>query len=1274
MPITATAEEGDSSRVIRVQDTDTWYEEATKAFMTKETYWFDQVTTQPEGYAENAEEKTVTIATPEALVWWAKQVNQGTSFGSYTVNITEDLDLSAHYWTPMCTGKYEEVDGKWAIVEAMVLEGTTINGNGHTINGLATATGLRGPNQGSQPGDGGNCYYDSAFIGYSCCNVTVENLTFAGAQMAITAPLDGVLSNGSSMVSVIVGGQNNGSLTLNNVTVDGANVLAMQKTSAFVGNLMGKATLTVNNCGISNSTFSAYFQVAPIAGYGVSSDQVEINGIQLKNNTIQMVDQTWAEYWVDENTSAQYYRNKETSTAPYYLNASTVAVFADVTNESQVEEMIMVAEVNGYSYPGLQEAIGSAQDGETVTLLSNVSVTEEIAIQDKGIILDLNGYVIQNAMDGVPTTKHDDIYMSRVFHVCDGAALTVNGTMPGSGMMIADEVSVPGIFAVDMGATLTLNGGSYTGNTSTYYANESYQNYYGNLIGIYDRKQDPKQSVVTLNDVTVSTNYAFLDTLDTIKENNSLTVNVFGGSYEGHNRFLFHVDSYPLCPVNFNGVTATMKGSFPVIELDGSAGTFEDCSFEVQSAHENNFSDSAIFVGYVGTATINSGTYTSAGTALYIGTTGGEIVVNGGVFSGEKYAMKADASVGNGSSITVTSGEIQGTIAVGNAGGTEKITVTGGYFTNDPSDYLVDGYVAGESDDSEYAYQVVAGGNTENPAEVVPAEPDIDVTGIEEGEELSQTLSNVEATLTAAANAQAARNAVTNEQATEALEENGINIKAEDTVTVVVQPYLDITVESYANNGEKELTLDITPMYRTIATTVDVENHPDAILVQGDEGVVSDANAVVISGQGGVLPVTRSVELSIPLPSGFVGSVSTPVYVQHKGYEYTATLKTTGEDSDPSFTATFTNPHGFSVFTLSTTSAAEAELNEIKYTSLTDAIAAAQNNDKIKLLKDGLTATMSGDTRTVILENGVSGTQITVTVNDQAYTISPTGSVSVSYTRPYIPPANPNYKITIGDMENGTVTANPTAAKAGATVTLTPVPDEGYALSTLTVTDRFGDAVRVTENADGTYTFTMPNGQVTVQATFVETQEPAPAMPFTDVKEGDWFYEEVLYAYENGLMNGVGDNRFAPNSATTRGMLVTILYRLEGEPAVTGEADFDDVGDTWYTDAVIWAAANDIVNGIGDNQFGPENTLTREQLVTMLYRYAQNKGYDVTASADLSGYPDAGKVQTYAQKAMSWAVAEGIVEGMDGNLNPAGNATRAQIATILMRFCEGVAK
>ena len=294
---------------------------------------------------------------------------------------------------------------------------------------------------------------------------------------------------------------------------------------------------------------------------------------------------------------------------------------------------------------------------------------------------------------------------------------------------------------------------------------------------------------------------------------------------------------------------------------------------------------------------------------------------------------------------------------------------------------------------------------------------------------------------------------------------------------------------------------------------------------------------------------------------------------------------------------------------------------------------------------------------------------------DGGDTVTITADTTFTAQWSYVPPANPNYKITIGAMENGTVTANPTAAKAGATVTLTPVPDEGYALSTLTVTDRFGDAVRVTEQADGTYTFTMPNGQVTVTATFVETEAPVDE-PFVDVAEGDWFYDAVVYAYQNELMDGVGGNRFAPNSETTRAQLVTILYRLEGQPAVSGDLPFTDVeSGTWYTDAILWAAQNNIVNGVNDTEFAPGDDLTRQQLVTILYRYAEAKGYDVSASADLSGYPDADQVQDYAQPAMAWAVAENIIQGMeDGTLKPAGNASRAQIATILMWFCEDVAQ
>ena len=269
---------------------------------------------------------------------------------------------------------------------------------------------------------------------------------------------------------------------------------------------------------------------------------------------------------------------------------------------------------------------------------------------------------------------------------------------------------------------------------------------------------------------------------------------------------------------------------------------------------------------------------------------------------------------------------------------------------------------------------------------------------------------------------------------------------------------------------------------------------------------------------------------------------------------------------------------------------------------------------------------------------------------------------------------NPSYAITVEQPDHGTVTVTPNRATQGTTVTITATPDQGYQVNAVTVTDRFGDAVQVTENADGTYTFPMPNGQVTITATFVETEAPV-GEPFLDVNEGDWFYDAVAYAYENGLMDGVGGNRFAPNSATTRAQLVTILYRLEGQPAVSGDLPFTDVeAGTWYTNAVVWAAQNGIVNGVGDDTFAPGNDLTREQLVTILYRYAEAKGYDVSASADLAGYPDGEEIQAYAREAMAWAVAENIIQGMeDDTLKPAGNASRAQIATILMRFCEGVA-
>lgn len=183
-------------------------------------------------------------------------------------------------------------------------------------------------------------------------------------------------------------------------------------------------------------------------------------------------------------------------------------------------------------------------------------------------------------------------------------------------------------------------------------------------------------------------------------------------------------------------------------------------------------------------------------------------------------------------------------------------------------------------------------------------------------------------------------------------------------------------------------------------------------------------------------------------------------------------------------------------------------------------------------------------------------------------------------------------------------------------------------------------------------------------------------LPFSDVRIADWFYNDVKYVYEKGIMAGTAADVFAPNATTTRAMIVTILYRLEGSPAVTGTSAFVDVpAGQWYTDAVNWAAANQIVKGTSATTFAPNDSITREQMAAILYRYAQYKGYDVTKKADLSGYSDNGQVSAYAKDALAWANAAKLINGVTNTtLAPQGNATRAQVSAILHRFCDGVVK
>ena len=251
--------------------------------------------------------------------------------------------------------------------------------------------------------------------------------------------------------------------------------------------------------------------------------------------------------------------------------------------------------------------------------------------------------------------------------------------------------------------------------------------------------------------------------------------------------------------------------------------------------------------------------------------------------------------------------------------------------------------------------------------------------------------------------------------------------------------------------------------------------------------------------------------------------------------------------------------------------------------------------------------------------------------------------------------------LTVG--EHGKAEPKLTFQHIGKSVTFTFTPDKGYKVKDVKVNGKSVGAVT-------TYTV----DKLTV-STRIEVEFTDGKLPFMDVHENDWFYEDVAFAYENGLFAGTSDTTFSPNASMTRAMLVTVLYRLEGEPSVRGRSGFSDVTfNSYYEDAVTWAADNGIVNGTSTTTFSPNANVTREQMAAILYRYAQHKKYNTAASSGLNSFSDYASVSGYAVTAMQWAVAEKLVNGSAGKLMPTGNATRAQVAAILHRFVENVAK
>jgi uncharacterized repeat protein (TIGR02543 family) len=265
-------------------------------------------------------------------------------------------------------------------------------------------------------------------------------------------------------------------------------------------------------------------------------------------------------------------------------------------------------------------------------------------------------------------------------------------------------------------------------------------------------------------------------------------------------------------------------------------------------------------------------------------------------------------------------------------------------------------------------------------------------------------------------------------------------------------------------------------------------------------------------------------------------------------------------------------------------------------------------------------------------------------------------------------------------IEGGAVSVDKTFAPAGVTVTITVDPTAGYELNYITVTTIRGYNVPVRKIDETTYKFTMPASDVVVDAGFeyvvVDTtckgDKNCPMYSFTDLDTAMWYHDGIHYCLENGLMEGYGNNIFAPDAATTRAMIVTILWRLEGSPKVNYDMTFTDVeADTWYTEAIRWAASEGIVLGYDETSFGPDDIITREQLATILYRYEKMNGGGFNGLWMFRlDFVDAENVSDWAYEAMCWMTMNKIVQGKNDNvLDPQGGATRAEAATMLYRYC-----
>ena len=887
-----------------------------------------------------------------------------------------------------------------------------------------------------------------------------------------------------------------------------------------------------------------------------------------------------------------------------------------------------VAKVGDTYYKTLSAAITAAEDGQTVKMLNDTKVTEEISFSGKKITLDLNGKIIAG--------EFNDYYSVIEAQGTEATLIVEDNSNGAQGKITSNHYGLTGrddgSIIVNSGMIETGDGAALSGNNTTGNMNFTVNG------GTLTAKQGPA-----------------------IYQSGQCKLTITGGTLNGG-------ISLRMGQVNISGGT-----------INATTGNI-DSPTEYYNYSGNAWLPDALY--------IFGGTYDKGdaehGNSLNLNITGGTFNCTNGqgsavaIYDIGRVAQAAKITISGDAKLATTTSNRKAydVLSLSDIGVTNPATgygktdlvgkvstaISGGYFTTDPSKYLATyadaqkKYIA-KAVTGDYKFHVELA--DANDLQVVP------VAGATSAPSKDELKNNKDIPSDKVDNIVTAAKAVSAPEISKAAQEVAANIS--DNSNTLGKQYQDAAKDEVPNQEKIEIRtyLDVEPKaYNKSAYTLDITPKYDVVVVGTKDGAV--AKKVVASD---TLKVTNATNVSIQLPAGFVSDTNTKLYVQHKGHEYDATVTA----NNGVYTANFTNPHGFSPFTISKTPQTVATIGTDKYTSFADAVSAVPANGTIEIT--GGTSPYTGTAnKTFTVKNSTSAD---ITVNGQP--IEPTKSYTFKYTHSSgsssggSSSGKTTYKVTTSAVNNGGVNASPSSAEKGAAITITLSPDKGYKLDKLTVTDGSGKTVSTVKKSDTVYTFTMPASAVNVGVSYVKADETPFKTKFNDVSANDWFASAVDYVTGKGMMNGTADNTFSPKANTTRGMVVTVLYRLENQPS-TSAASFTDVASgAYYANAVAWANANGIVSGYGSGKFGPNDKVTREQLAAILYRYAQYKKYDVSGANSLDGYADAQSVSSYAVPALQWANAAGVVTGKSGSkLDPKGNAARAEVAAMLMRFCENV--